>query len=551
MKKTLTVNLNGLVFTIDEDAYEKLQHYLQDVNDHFKEEDDAEIISDIETRIAEIFTERLNKNRNVVTIDDVDFIISTLGNPDQFDEDENYTPNTTTNDNKENKEKRKHRKFYRDIDDQILGGVAAGLALYIGIDVTIVRILFILLTVASFSWMIVIYVLLWIICPPALTTSQKLEMQGIEPSIENIKNYISNLDIKQKASTMGSVVGKILKITLKILAIIVGIITCSVIIGALGFIIITCLSFLSIHPSIPGISITMAESILMFISIILIITLPILLIIVSLVHVFKQTHKSNKRYNNFLWTTGIIWLICLIFALFILFKYNISPHKIRQFRNYFIPIENTISENRLSDYSVNSVDVSSAINVLLQHDTVNYVEISGNEEFLRGISIDTANNQLFITKTSTFKSSPNNVVILHYTQPFNKITTSSAASISNIKDSILVVTNMTLNANSASEINLKINCDSLFVDSSSASDIVLEGNCNYSYFKATSASTIKAKKLKCKNSNINSTSASTISVNSDTLLINVKSGSEVKYNKNNKMKEIVSSTSGTAIPYSK
>ena len=182
---------------------------------------------------------------------------------------------------------------------------------------------------------------------------------------------------------------------------------------------------------------------------------------------------------------------------------------------------------------------------------MNYVEISGNEEFLRSISIDTANNQLFITKTSTFKSSPNNVVILHYTQPFNKITTSSAASISNIKDSILVVTNMTLNANSASEINLKISCDSLFVDSSSASDIVLEGNCNYSYFKATSASTIKAKKLKCKNSNINSTSASTISVNSDTLLINVKSGSEVKYNKNNKMKEIVSSTSGTAIPYSK
>lgn len=97
MKKTLTVNLNGLVFTIDEDAYEKLQHYLQDVNDHFKEEDDAEIISDIETRIAEIFTERLNKNRNVVTIDDVDFIISTLGNPDQFDEDEttHQTPQLT------------------------------------------------------------------------------------------------------------------------------------------------------------------------------------------------------------------------------------------------------------------------------------------------------------------------------------------------------------------------------------------------------------------------------------------------------------------------
>ena len=79
MKKTLSINLSGLVFTIDEDAYNKLQTYLHKLSEHFKDESDREIISDVETRIAEIFTERLNKNRTVVTLEDVDYVIEPKG----------------------------------------------------------------------------------------------------------------------------------------------------------------------------------------------------------------------------------------------------------------------------------------------------------------------------------------------------------------------------------------------------------------------------------------------------------------------------------------
>ena len=76
MKKTLTVNLNNIVFHIDDDAYEMLQTYLSEISDHFKQEDErSEIMNDIEARIAELFTEKLQKNKNVINLTDVQEII--------------------------------------------------------------------------------------------------------------------------------------------------------------------------------------------------------------------------------------------------------------------------------------------------------------------------------------------------------------------------------------------------------------------------------------------------------------------------------------------
>ena len=326
MKKTLSINLSGLVFTIDEDAYNKLQTYLHKLSEHFKDESDREIISDVETRIAEIFTERLNKNRTVVTLEDVDYVISTLGNPNQFD-DENDIEDNSENESKSNnsKNKKRHRKFYRDVDNQIFGGVAAGLASYTGIDVSFIRIIFILLTIFSFSWMIVIYVILWIICPAAKTTSQKLEMQGIEPSIENIKEYINKMDIKNNVSSIGSAFGKFLKIFFKILAIIIGVIFCSVLIGVLGLLIVVSLSIIFGHYSFPGMAIPTSDTIIFVISLILTATLPILMIIVSIIQIFKRNNSKNNGYIKFLWINSIVWIIALIISLTLFFKHDFKP----------------------------------------------------------------------------------------------------------------------------------------------------------------------------------------------------------------------------------
>src|ERR1035437_2660716 len=128
MKKTLTVNLNNIVFHIDDDAYEMLQTYLHDIAEHFQSEDEKkEIMADIEARIAELFTEKLQKTKNVVNLIDVQEIIEIMGKPSQYaGEEDDEEPKAAKSD----KKSQKSRRFYRDPENAILGGVASGLAAY-------------------------------------------------------------------------------------------------------------------------------------------------------------------------------------------------------------------------------------------------------------------------------------------------------------------------------------------------------------------------------------------------------------------------------------
>ena len=551
MKKTLSINLSGLVFTIDEDAYNKLQTYLHKLSEHFKDESDREIISDVETRIAEIFTERLNKNRTVVTLEDVDYVISTLGNPNQFD-DENDIEDNSENESKSNnsKNKKRHRKFYRDVDNQIFGGVAAGLASYTGIDVSFIRIIFILLTIFSFSWMIVIYVILWIICPAAKTTSQKLEMQGIEPSIENIKEYINKMDIKNNVSSIGSAFGKFLKIFFKILAIIIGVIFCSVLIGVLGLLIVVSLSIIFGHYSFPGMAIPTSDTIIFVISLILTATLPILMIIVSIIQIFKRNNSKNNGYIKFLWINSIVWIIALIISLTLFFKHDFKPFI---YNRYFEKNKNIYTEEKLNNVQYNSIKISSGVSAYLEKDSLNFVEIIGNENYLRNINLDTSKNTLYVSLNSQshYNFYDDNKVIIHYSDTIDNISTSSAGSITNTSDTPLLVKNLKIRSNSAGIINLNIECDTLYVEASSSAEINLSGKAKCSYLNSSSAADINTKNMQCINSSILSSSAAKIIARGDSLYIISTSSGVVKYNKNCSYKIINVSSGGSAKPYNK
>ena len=551
MKKTLSINLSGLVFTIDEDAYNKLQTYLHKLSEHFKDESDREIISDVETRIAEIFTERLNKNRTVVTLEDVDYVISTLGNPNQFD-DENDIEDNSENESKSNnsKNKKRHRKFYRDVDNQIFGGVAAGLASYTGIDVSFIRIIFILLTIFSFSWMIVIYVILWIICPAAKTTSQKLEMQGIEPSIENIKEYINKMDIKNNVSSIGSAFGNFLKIFFKILAIIIGVIFCSVLIGVLGLLIVVSLSIIFGHYSFPGMAIPTSDTIIFVISLILTATLPILMIIVSIIQIFKRNNSKNNGYIKFLWINSIVWIIALIISLTLFFKHDFKPFI---YNRYFEKNKNIYTEEKLNNVQYNSIKISSGVSAYLEKDSLNFVEIIGNENYLRNINLDTSKNTLYVSLNSQshYNFYDDNKVIIHYSDTIDDISTSSAGSITNTSDTPLLVKNLKIRSNSAGIINLNIECDTLYVEASSSAEINLSGKAKCSYLNSSSAADINTKNMQCINSSILSSSAAKIIARGDSLYIISTSSGVVKYNKNCSYKIINVSSGGSAKPYNK
>ena len=191
MKKTLTINLNGIVFNIDEDAYQILNQYLNDLGRHFAADEKEEILKDIEARIAELFTEKL-VNRNVVEINDVKEVMDTLGQPSQFGDEEPKENEPNTDTSKENAQHRVKRKLYRDTDNKRIGGVASGLAAYLDWDIALVRILFIIILLLSFGWTLFIYILMWIFVPEAKSVAQKLEMRGLEPNVDNISSHSEN-----------------------------------------------------------------------------------------------------------------------------------------------------------------------------------------------------------------------------------------------------------------------------------------------------------------------------------------------------------------------
>ena len=144
MNKTVTVNISGIIFNIDEEAYAKLQQYLDKIRGYFKSSDGRdEIMADIEARIAELFQEKITDRKEVIGMNDVDEVIAAMGQPEDYlDEEELEAQEAATS---TGSRKRKGKRLYRDPDDRVLGGVCAGLSHYLGIDAVWIRILFIAL----------------------------------------------------------------------------------------------------------------------------------------------------------------------------------------------------------------------------------------------------------------------------------------------------------------------------------------------------------------------------------------------------------------------
>ncbi|MCX2681442.1 PspC domain-containing protein [Galbibacter sp. EGI 63066] len=189
MNKTININLANTFFHIDEDAYKKLQGYLDAIKRSFTDsQGKAEIIADIEARIAELFTERIQNERQVITNKEVDEIIAIMGQPEDYLVDEEIFEDEPKA--KKTEFQKNHKQLYRDIDRKYIGGVCAGLSYYLGIDVLWVRLIFILITILSSGFGILIYILFWILVPEAVTTAQKIAMTGEPVNISNIEKKI-------------------------------------------------------------------------------------------------------------------------------------------------------------------------------------------------------------------------------------------------------------------------------------------------------------------------------------------------------------------------
>lgn len=181
MKKVIEVNIGRVSFTIEDDAYINLKSYLSRFEDSITDKNDIkEIMEDIETRVAEIFQKEMKYANQVVNQKMVDNVIECLGEVDS---------NNQYEEQNMNQERRQTvKKLYRDPDDKKIAGVCGGIAAYFNIDVTLIRILFVIALIVYGSALLA-YIILWIAMPVAKTTVQKMEMRGEPITSENIRKY--------------------------------------------------------------------------------------------------------------------------------------------------------------------------------------------------------------------------------------------------------------------------------------------------------------------------------------------------------------------------
>ncbi|PCI97291.1 MAG: hypothetical protein COB15_08185 [Flavobacteriales bacterium] len=187
MNQTVTINISGIVFHIDVDAYEELKKYLNKIKSYFKNsEESEEIMADIEARIAELFSEKITSDNQVIQSKDVEEVITIMGKPEQYiDEDETKEDEPKRESfSSDQKTYSSEKKLFRDPDDRMIGGVAAGLAAYLGVEALWLRLFFVVALFVGFGFLL--YIILWIVMSEAKTASDKLHMKGEPVNIDNI-----------------------------------------------------------------------------------------------------------------------------------------------------------------------------------------------------------------------------------------------------------------------------------------------------------------------------------------------------------------------------
>jgi phage shock protein PspC (stress-responsive transcriptional regulator) len=191
MNKTVTINISGIIFHIEEDAYEKLSKYLATIKSYFSNTDGGnEIMADIEARIAEMLQGKTSAVKQVVLMADVDSVIETMGKPEEFaGEDHPHQEQSSQTNGSGNAEGTVRKRLFRDPDHKAVGGVCSGIAAYFDVEIVWIRLaMFLLLFPGGMSlW---VYIILWIVIPEAKTTAEKLAMRGEKIDINNISKTV-------------------------------------------------------------------------------------------------------------------------------------------------------------------------------------------------------------------------------------------------------------------------------------------------------------------------------------------------------------------------
>ncbi|MCL1934165.1 MAG: DUF2807 domain-containing protein [Candidatus Azobacteroides sp.] len=440
MKKTITVNLNGRVFTMDEDAYRLLDNYLNNLRIYFrKEEGGPEIIADFEARIEELFSEKTRLGYQVITIEHVEEVIARVGKPDDFadreDAEEEKQPLFT-------EPKEVGKKLYRNTDDKMFGGVCSGIAAYFGWDILVVRIISIVLIFATSFWIVPFYILAWILLPGAYTAEQKLQMRGKPITLENIGKTVAaekgpTADSKSKGCLAGFIdlcvglmkvfligLGCLVGLPLLFAFVIVIIVLFAVLFGVGGGMLGALPSFLIVD-----------RPILATVTFLLIVGIPVVALIYALIAHFA---KLNPLSRSVKWTFLIIWLLALVLILFSGFRIdknnwfnNWNWSQVSD--NHAILGNGILSEKTyVLDEPVTSVEIGKNLYANLQIEQISSdtssIVISGDDNLIDLVMYDIQDGRLNLSSSDPLRSE-NNLIIKLQTNKLKEIRSNIAGNI--------------------------------------------------------------------------------------------------------------------------
>jgi phage shock protein PspC (stress-responsive transcriptional regulator) len=328
MNKTVTINISGIIFHIEEDAYESLSKYLITIKGYFSKTDGGnEIMSDIESRIAELLQQKINASKQVVLMMDVDHVKSIMGKPEEFGG-EQTKDETSSNEEQPNTGAEKvKRRLFRNPDEKAIGGVCSGLAEYFDVDTVWIRLaMFLLIFFGGISlW---VYIILWLIIPEAKTTADKFAMRGESANINNImqsfkdeandvKNRFKNNDFANTASgNISRILNGFFTIVGRLIGLFLLFLGC-----AFLFAYITSLFGISIADSNSDIanwkSVIFSSSgnyALGILAFVIVIGIPIFMLLYAGIKLLFKISYSNRWLNLSL---GLIWLVGLIIGFYV------------------------------------------------------------------------------------------------------------------------------------------------------------------------------------------------------------------------------------------
>lgn len=221
MNEITHIHLGRQPYTISVAAHTELKAYLADIK---AKVDDKEVVNEVELRMAELLTERGVIGEKVVLPEDIQYLKKQLGNPEDFSEDKDVSEASES-------ERKTAKRLFRDTDNAILAGVAAGLANYLGLDTVIIRLLFVLLAIFGSGLGIVVYLVLWLVVPAAETASEKLQMHGKPVTLDALRASVDKADVQGAAQRLNSKLMPIINSAFRLLVKLIGL---SFILAGLG-----------------------------------------------------------------------------------------------------------------------------------------------------------------------------------------------------------------------------------------------------------------------------------------------------------------------------